>query len=121
MYLRSATHGNKDMLASWAQCENAHDLMNKPVPTYEEYYTYLLKYLKKVEAAIHDDTTSRKANSANSDYLLPYSHDDDLYKNASDLKLYMGERGDVDMIHDILLCNKALNEGKARPQSRSRR
>ena len=28
MYLRSATHGNKDLLASWAQCENAHDLMN---------------------------------------------------------------------------------------------
>ena len=33
----------------------------------------------------------------------------------------MGERGDVDMIHDFLLCNQALNEGKSRPQPRSRR
>ena len=33
----------------------------------------------------------------------------------------MGEKGDVDMIHDILLCNQALKDGKARPQSRSRR
>ena len=38
MYLRSTTHGNKDLLASWAQCENAHDIMNLPDPTYEEYY-----------------------------------------------------------------------------------
>ena len=60
MYLQSATHGNKDLLASWAQCENAHDLMNKPAPTNEEYYAYLLKFSKKVEAAITDDTTSRK-------------------------------------------------------------
>ena len=95
--------------------------MNKPVPTYEEYYAYLLKFSKKVEAAIHDDTTGQKASSAKSDYLSPYSPDDDLYKNASDLKAYMGERGDVDMIHNILLCNQALKEGKARPQSRSRR
>ena len=69
MNLRAATHGNKDLLASWAQCENAHDIMNKPAPTYEEYYAYLLKFLKKIEAAIHNDITSRKANSANSDYL----------------------------------------------------
>ena len=32
MYLRIATHGNKDLLASWAQCENMHGLMNKPAP-----------------------------------------------------------------------------------------
>ena len=59
MYLRVATHDNRDLLASWAQCENIHDLMNKPAPTYEEYYAYLLKFSKKVEAAITDDTTSR--------------------------------------------------------------
>ena len=121
MYLRSATHGNKDLLASWAQCENVHNIMNLPAPTYEEYYAYLLKFSKKVEAAINNDTTGQKANNAESDYLSPYSPDDDLYENASELKSYMGERGDVDMIHDILLCNQALNEGKARPQSCSRR
>ena len=80
-----------------------------------------MKFSKKVEAAIHNDTTSRKANSATSSYFSPYSPDDDLYKNATDLSSYMGERGDVDTIHDVLLCNKAFNEGIARPQSRSRR
>ena len=85
MYLRAATHGNRDLLASWAQCENVHDLMNKPAPTYEEYYAYLLKFSKKVEATITDNTTSRKANSANSSYLSPYSPADDQYDNATEL------------------------------------
>ena len=66
--------------------------MNQPAPTYEEYYAYLLKFSKKVEAAIHDNTTSQKGNSANSDYLSPYSPDNDLYKNASELCSYMGKR-----------------------------
>ena len=47
MYLRAATHGNKDLLASWVQCENAHDLMAKPAPTYEQFYAFLLKFAKK--------------------------------------------------------------------------
>ena len=33
----------------------------------------------------------------------------------------MGDRGDVDMIHDVLLCSQALKQGKPRPPSRSRR
>ena len=96
--MRADTHGNKDLLASWAQYENVHDLMNKPAPTYDEYYAYLLKFSKKVEAAITNDTTSRKANSANSSYLSPYSPADEQYDNATDLSNYMGERGDVDLI-----------------------
>ena len=121
MYLRAATHGNKDLLASWAQCENMHDLMNEPAPTYEEYYAYLLKFLKKVEIAITSNTTSLKANSADSSYLSPYFPANDQYDDATELNSYMGERGDIDTIHDILLCKKALNEGKPRPPSRSRR
>ena len=33
----------------------------------------------------------------------------------------MGDQGDVDMIHDVLLCSQALNQGKPRPSPRSRR
>ena len=33
----------------------------------------------------------------------------------------MGEHGDVDAIHDFLLCNKALKGGKPRPPPRTRR
>ena len=105
MYLRAATHGNKDLLAAWAQCENVHDLMSKPAPTYDEFYAYLLKFSKKVEAAITDDTTTRKTNSANSGYLSPYSPSDDHYDDATDLSSYMGERGDTNTIHDVLLCH----------------
>ena len=105
MYLQAATHVNKDLLASWAQCENIHNLMNETAPTYEECYAYLLKFSKKVEAAITDDTTSRKANNADSSYLSPYSPDDDQYENATDMNSYMGERGDVDTTHDVLLCH----------------
>ena len=121
MYLRSATHTNKDLLAAWVQCETMHEMMNKPTPTYEEFYAFLLKVAKKMEDAITDNSTTRKANSATSDYLSPYSASDDHYDDATDLCAYMGDRGDVDMIQDILQCNKAMNEGKLRPPSRSRR
>ena len=117
MYLRASTHGNKDLLGAWAQCENVHDLMNKAAPMYDEFYAYLLKFSKKVEAAITDNTTSQKANSANSSYLLPYSPSDDQYEDATELNSYMGEQGDVDAIHDFLLYRKALKEGKPRPLS----
>ena len=70
-----------------------------------------------MEDAITDDSTTRKANSANSSYLSPYSASDDHYDDATDLSSYMGERSDTDTIHDILLCNKAMNEGKPRPPS----
>ena len=46
---------------------------------------------------------------------------DDQYEDATELFSYMGERGDVDTIHDFLLCNKSLKEGKPRPPPRSRR
>ena len=121
MYLRSTTHGSKDLLSAWAQCKTVHDAMGKPAPTYDEFHAYLLKFLKKVEAAITDDTTSQKDNSANSSYLSPYSPSDDQYEDATELNPYMGERGDVDAIHEFLLCSKVLKEGKPRPPSRSRR
>ena len=60
MYLRATNHGNKDLLSAWAQCETVHEAMGKPVPTYKKFYAYLLKFAKKVEAAITNNTTSRK-------------------------------------------------------------
>ena len=95
--------------------------MGKASPTYDEFYAYLLKFSKKVEAAITNNTTSRKANSANSSYLSPYLPSDDQYEDTTELHSYMGERGDVDAIHDFLLCSKALKEGKPRPPPRTRR
>ena len=71
MYLRATTHGNKDFLSAWAQYETMHEAMNKPAPTYNEFYAYVLKFMKKVEAAITGNTTSRKANKAELSYLSP--------------------------------------------------
>mmetsp|Transcript_41755 Transcript_41755/g.46613 ORF Transcript_41755/g.46613 Transcript_41755/m.46613 type:complete len:100 (+) Transcript_41755:154-453(+) len=95
--------------------------MGKPAPTYDECYAYMLKFAKKVEAAITNNTTSRKANSTNSSYLSPYSPSDDQYEDTTELNSYMGEQGDVDVIHDVLLCSRAMKERKPRPPSRSRR
>ena len=77
LYLRSTTHGNKDLLSAWAQCETMHEALNKLAPTYDEFYAYLLKFAKKLEASITDNTTSQKANSAESSYLSPYSPSDE--------------------------------------------
>ena len=71
-------------------------------------------HAKQLEAAIIDNTTSQKANAAESDYLLlPYSPSDKCYNNATALSSYMVDQGeDVDMIQDILQCNQAMKQGK---------
>ena len=78
MYLKSTTHGNKELLSAWAQCEVVTEAL-KPgtTPINDEYYGYMLGYAKKLEAAVTDNTTSRKANSAESGYLSPYSPTDE--------------------------------------------
>ena len=121
MYLRATTHGNKDLLSAWAQCETMHKALKNPAPTYDEFYAYLLKFAKKLEASITNNTTNRKANSAKSSYLWSYLPSDDQYDDATEPFSYMGDRGDVDAIHDVLLCSQALKQGKFRPSPRSRR
>ena len=73
--------------------------------------------------AITDDKTSRKANAAESGYeMLPYSPSDEFYHEADVLSSFMVDRGgDVDMIHDVLQCNKALEQGLTNPSPRTRR
>ena len=91
-----------------------------PLPTYDEYYKYLLVYAKKLEAAVEDNTPSQK-KSSETDYLTPYSPSASCYSNATDLLAYMLDRGDdVDMIHDVLQCYQAMIEGRPRlpPQTR---
>ena len=48
MYLKSACHGNKELLSAWTQCETTTKTM-KPgtTPTYDDYYEYMLGYTKK--------------------------------------------------------------------------
>ena len=51
MYLKSASHGNKELLSAWTQCETMTETM-KPgtTPTYDEYYEYMLGYAKKIRS-----------------------------------------------------------------------
>ena len=92
-------------------------------PIYDEYYEYLLGYAKKLEAAVaKNNTPSRKANLAESDYFKPYSPSDSCYSNATNLLTYMSDQGDdLDMIQDMLQCHQAMKEGRPRPPARTRR
>ena len=104
MYLKSVSHGNKELLYAWTQCETITETM-KPgtTPAYNEYFEYMLNYAKKLEAAVTDNTTSLKAKAAESDYLQPYSPSNACYNDATELSPYMIDRGeDVDIIQDIL-------------------
>ena len=68
-----------------------------------------MTHVKKLEVAVTDHTTSRKSNDAESDYMQPYSPFDEYYHEASTLSNYIAYgREDVDMIQDVLLCNKAM-------------
>ena len=91
-------------------------------PTYDEYYENMLGYIKKLEAAVADNTPSGENNVSKSDYLTPYSPSDSCYNNATDLSIYMIDREeDVDMVQDILQCNQAIKQGKLCPPPRTRR
>ena len=74
MYLKSESHGNKELLRSWTQCETMIETMTPgTTPTYDKYFKYLLRYTKKLEVVVANNTPSRKANSSESNYLTPYS------------------------------------------------
>ena len=114
MYLKSASHGNKELLSAWTQYETMTETMKLgTIPTYDEYYEYMLGYATKLEAAVANNTSSQKAKSAESDYSLPYSLSDACYNNATELSTYIIDQGEVvDIIQDVLQCNQARKQGK---------
>ena len=124
MYMQSATCGNLDLLSSWTQCEAIKLCMTPggPSPTYDEYYTYLLQYAKKLEVAAENNNPSLKANSYKTYYSTPYPPSDPFFSHGTDLSAYMSDQGhDVDIIHDVLHCHQAIKQGRPRPPSRTRR
>ena len=99
MYLQVLICGNTDLLNAWTQCEAIKEQMTpgRPTPSYDEYYTYMLQYAKKLEVAVENNTPSLKANSSETDYLTPYSPSDPFFSHATNLSAYMVNQ-DVDMI-----------------------
>ena len=122
MYLQSATCGNSDLFSAWTQCEALKERITPggPSPTYDEYYAYLLQYVKKLEVPVENNTPSLKANSSKTDYLTPYSLSDPFFSYATDLPAYMTNQ-DVDSIQNFLQCNQVLKEGRPRLPQRTRR
>lgn len=67
--------------------------------------------VKKIEDNIINNSSSRKVNVAETDFLEPYFPADDHYAEESNLLSYMRACGkDVYMIHDFLNCKKALQQ-----------
>ena len=120
MLLEAATSGNSDLLSAWTQRQTMTEELNPggPAPTYDVYYKYLLLIAKKLEISVEVNTPARKANSAETDYLSQNSPSDPDYQHADDLLVYMGVQ-DADFTQYMLECNKAMNEGKPRPQQRT--
>ena len=80
------------------------------IPTYDQYFDYLMYHTKQLEVAITNNTTSHKANVAKSDYMQPYSPSDEYYDDNAELSTYMvDQEEDFDMIHNVLQCDKAMN------------
>ena len=53
--------------------------------------------------------------------MFSYEPNNSYYNEATDLAVYMGERGDVDSIHDMLQCSRAYRDGKPKPKEKLRR
>ena len=67
------------------------------MPTYAEYFDYLMFHLKQLKASLVDNTSSRKANSSETDYLSQNSPSDPDYHQGNDLSDYMGVQ-DADFV-----------------------
>ena len=102
-------------------CEtNKYNLSPGAIPTYNQYFEYLMSHAKKLENSVTDNSTSWKANTAVSDYMQPYSPSDEYFEDAADLSNFMAHQGaNVNMIQDVLQCNKALKQAKPFPLART--
>ena len=109
----SAYHGNSELRNAWATKRTICQSATTPtVPTYSEYFDYLMFHSKQLEASVVDNTPARKANAAETDYLTQNSPSDPDFQQASDLSTYMGVQ-DADFVQSVLKCNKAMNAGKS--------
>ena len=123
-FLKSTIQGNTALLSAWANYKTIRaNMFTGTIPTYDQYFEYLMEHSKQLEVAITDNKTSCKANVAEFGYeMLPYSPSNKFYDEADVLSSFMVDRGgDVDMIHDSLQCNKALKLRLPRPPPRTRR
>ena len=120
-FLLSASHGNTELRNAWATkrtiCQNA---ATPTVPSYSEYFEYLMFHSKQLEASVIDNSAARKANTAETNYLSHDSPSDPDYQQADDLSSIMGVQ-DADFIQHVLECNKAMNERKPPPRQRNQR
>ena len=67
------------------------------------------------------ENVKRKVNQAETSYFMDsYEPEDSYYDEATDLAVYMGDRGDVDSIQDMLQCSGAYRDGKPKPDGKLR-
>ena len=120
-FLMASAHGNSKLRNAWAtKLTICQSQTPATVPMYEECFDYLMFHSKQLEASDINNTSTRKANSLETDYMSPHSPSDALFSYSSELTEYMGNR-DVDFVQYTLECNPALKEGKPQPQQRTRR
>ena len=113
----AASLSNSKLRNAWAICQS----QTPPViPTYGEHFDYLMFHSKQLEASVINNTSTRKANSLETDYLTPNSTSDTYFSYSSDLSHYMGNQ-DVDMVQYTLECNQAMKEGRPHPPQRTQR
>ena len=112
--LKRAAHAEKALLQAWTAVEQIFANKNSgTATTYEEYWEYLVSTLEKLEEGMKANVT-RKVNIADTYYMDSYEPDNPYYAKATDLATFMGDRGDVDVIQNMLQCSQAIRNGKSR-------
>ena len=52
-FLKSATYDNSDLVSAWATCETICKIISAgSVPTYDQYFEYILDHAKKLEVTV---------------------------------------------------------------------
>ena len=120
-FFLTESRGNSKLRNAWATkrtiCQSATPAT---VPTYAECFDYLMFPSKQLETSVVNNTSIRKANSLETDYLSRNSPSDPDYHQATDLFVYMGVQ-DADFAQYTLECNKSMNEEKSWPEQKTRR
>ena len=118
--LKKAANTDIQLSQAWTVVKTTISSTNlNKTTTYKEYLRYLVSHSEKLEES-SVDKSGCKANIADTHFMQLYLPEDSYYNEATNLVAYMGEQ-DVDMIHLMLQCNQALQEGKPRPRPRLQR
>ena len=113
--LQRAANADDQLLQAWSAVENiiAKGSASGTAILYQKYMDYLVTHSNRLEEGVINNN-ALKVNVVDTNCMDSYQPKDSCYDEATDLAAFMGERGVVDVIQNMLQCSQAFRDGNPR-------